>query len=33
MQINSSTNNVLDQEEFDLIDVDQVNTSNNDSGL
>ena len=32
MQINSRTNNVLDQEEFDYIDVDQINSTNNDSG-
>jgi len=27
MQINSRTNHVLDQEDYDLIDVDQINSS------
>jgi hypothetical protein len=31
MQINSRTDNVLGQEEFDYVDVDQINSTNNDS--
>ena len=34
MQINSCTNNnELDQDEYDLVDVDQINSTNNDSGM